>query len=44
MILLDWVVGERFELLELVGLDLLEELDALGDDGGEIGLVLWVVG
>ena len=44
MILLDWVVGERFELLELVGLDLLKELDALGDDSGEIGLVLWVVG
>lgn len=44
MILLDWVVGERLELLELVGLDLLEELDVLGDDGGEIGLVLWVVG
>lgn len=35
---------ERLELLELVGLDLLEEGDALGDDGGEVRLVLLIAG
>jgi hypothetical protein len=42
--LLDGIGGEGLEVSELTGLLGLEELDALGDDLIEVGLVLGLVG
>lgn len=40
MYLLDGIVRQRLKMLELLGLQLLEEPDTLRDDGWEISLIL----